>query len=115
MYSICMYALLCSFPLSEISFSYLFVWLHMLETMIVILVRRTDALVAFFPPNYCVVAIIYHMYVHICMYYTIHIYISYIHTYSYMYNNQLLGYVGTYYLHMLVGLALSLYSILYIC
>ena len=33
-----------SFPLSEISLSYLLVWLYVFETMIVILVRRTRSL-----------------------------------------------------------------------
>ena len=34
-------SVILSFPLSEISFSYLLMWLHMPETMIVILVRYT--------------------------------------------------------------------------
>ena len=63
-----------SFPLSEISLSYLLVWLHMLETMIVILVRRTRSL---FPLT---------IYIYIYIYTYINTYIQeYICTYIHIY------------------------------
>ena len=58
-------SLTVSILLSEISLSYLLVWLHMPETMIVILVRRTRSLVVLTPLT---------NYIYTCVYIYIHIY-----------------------------------------